>query len=224
MYSDILKKKEEILCRIEAAKQKGGYTHDVTLVAVTKYHTIEETNDAIRAGIDQIGENHVQALLQKDPLLLDCKRNFIGHLQTNKVKQLLSIKNLNLIQSVDSLKLAAEIEKHAAQLDKVVNILVQVNIAHEESKFGISPEQTGPLLESIASMPHVHVKGLMSIMPIEKNLDYYRRMRAVFDEMKSLSIPGIEMDVLSMGMSNDFEEAVECGSTMVRIGSYLFAS
>ena len=114
MYSDILKKKEEILCRIESAKQKGGYTHDVTLVAVTKYHTIEETNDAIRAGIDQIGENHVQALLQKDPHLLDCKRNFIGHLQTNKVKQLLSIKNLNLIQSVDSLKLAAEIEKHAA--------------------------------------------------------------------------------------------------------------
>ncbi len=224
MYSDILKKKEEILCRIESAKQKGGYTHDVTLVAVTKYHTIEETNDAIRAGIDQIGENHVQALLQKDPLLLDCKRNFIGHLQTNKVKQLLSIKNLNLIQSVDSLKLAAEIEKHAAQLDKDVNILVQVNVAHEESKFGISPEQTRPLLESIASMPHVHVKGLMSIMPIEKNLDYYRRMRAVFDEMKSLSIPGIEMDVLSMGMSNDFEEAVECGSTMVRIGSYLFAS
>lgn len=220
MYSSILNKKNDVLRRIEAAQAEGGYTHDVTLVAVTKYHTIDETNDAVRCGICNIGENHVQALLQKDPCLLDCNRHFIGHLQTNKVKQLLSVQKLALIQSVDSIRLAAEIEKQAAALNRDVDILIQVNVAHEESKFGISPDQLPGMLSDISGFSHVHIKGLMSIMPIEAKPDYYRHMRELFDNAAQ-TWP--QMQILSMGMSGDFETAVRYGSTMVRIGSYLFS-
>lgn len=223
MCNNILIRKEDVVRRIEAAKAEGGYTHPVTLVAVTKYHTVEETNAAICCGISNIAENHVQALVQKAPLLEPCTRHFIGHLQTNKVKQLLSVPGLGMIQSVDSVRLAAEIEKHASALGIDIDVLVQVNIAKEERKFGIDADQLRDVLADISDFSHVHVKGLMSIMPIQAKPDYYRRMRELFENTASVCPAGVQMQILSMGMSGDFETAVRYGSTMVRIGSYLFS-
>ena len=227
MYSDILKKKEEILCRIEAAKLKGGYTHDVTLVAVTKYHTIEETNDAIRAGIDQIGENHVQALLQKDPLLLDCNRNFIGHLQTNKVKQVVG--KVALIQSVDSERLLQAIEAQAEKLGIVQDILLEVNIAGEESKGGCTVDEAESLATLCGTLDHVQLRGLMAIPPISSepgaNRPFFSAMRQLFVDIKgALGDNQSRMDCLSMGMSGDYRDAIQEGATLVRIGTALFGA
>lgn len=221
MYSDILKKKEEILCRIEAAKQKGGYTHDVTLVAVTKYHTIEETNDAIRAGIDQIGENHVQALLQKDPLLLDCKRNFIGHLQTNKVKYLIG--KTDLIQSLDREELAEELQKRAEKAGWTAECLVEINAGSELSKSGFFPEQAAEAVQKLAAYPNIRLRGLMAMLPICENTQHLRSLclsiREIYDTIKK---ERKAFDVLSMGMSGDWRLCVECGSNMIRLGTALF--
>lgn len=223
MCSNLLKKKKELIRRIENAKAQGGFCHDVTLVAVTKYHTIEETNNAIRAGIHDIGENHVQSLLEKEPKLFPCNRHFIGHLQTNKVKQLLTIDNLTLIQSVDSIKLAKEIDTRAKRLNKTVDVLIQINIANEETKFGIDLSSLPSLLSDISYLDHIKVKGLMAIMPIQARPDYYQKMYALFEDSKVLETDNISMQILSMGMSSDFEQAVRYGSNMIRIGSYLFS-
>ena len=221
MYSDILKKKEEILCRIEAAKLKGGYTHDVTLVAVTKYHTIEETNDAIRAGIDQIGENHVQALLQKDPLLLDCKRNFIGHLQTNKVKYLIG--KTCLIHSLDRFELADEIQKRAEKAGWVADCLLEVNIGSELSKSGFSREEALSAYEKMRAYPNIRMRGLMAMLPLSGDAQYLRElclsMRQIYDTIR---ISDANAAYLSMGMSGDWRLCVSCGSNMIRLGTSLF--
>ena len=222
MRNRILSNKAEIENRIEEAKARGGFDQDVTIVAVTKYQTIEDTNAAIEVGLSNIGENYVQHLKEKDGLLLPCKRHFIGHLQTNKVKALLSMKDIALIQSVDSVKLAAEIDKYSEKLGRTTEILLQVNIGDEEQKFGVEPADTVALARDISNFEHIKVKGLMATMPIEKNIRYYKEFKELFEKVKACNISGIDMDILSMGMSNDFEEAVECGSNMVRIGTALF--
>lgn len=222
MRNRILSNKAEIERRIEEAKARGGFDADVTIVAVTKYQTIEDTNAAIEVGLENIGENYVQHLKEKDALLLPCKRHFIGHLQTNKVKALLSMKDIALIQSVDSVKLAAEIDKYSEKLGKTTEILLQVNIGDEAQKFGVEPSETVALARDAADFEHIKVRGLMATMPIEKDIRCYKAFKELFEKVKACNIPGIDMDILSMGMSNDFEEAVECGSNMVRIGTALF--
>lgn len=222
MRNRILSNKAEIENRISEAKARGGFSQDVIIVAVTKYQTIEDTNAAIEVGLSNIGENYVQHLKEKDGLLLPCNRHFIGHLQTNKVKALLSMKDIALIQSVDSVKLAAEIDKYSEKLGRTTEILLQVNIGDEEQKFGVEPADTVALARDVSDFEHIKVKGLMATMPIEKDIRYYKEFKELFEKVKDCNIPGIDMDILSMGMSNDFEEAVECGSNMVRIGTALF--
>lgn len=222
MRNRILSNKAEIENRISEAKARGGFSQDVTIVAVTKYQTIEDTNAAIEVGLSNIGENYVQHLKEKDALLLPCKRHFIGHLQTNKVKALLSMKDIALIQSVDSVKLATEIDKYSEKLGRTTEILLQVNIGDEEQKFGVEPADTVALVRDVSDFEHIKVKGLMATMPIEKDIRYYKEFKELFEKVKACNISGVDMDILSMGMSNDFEEAVECGSNMVRIGTALF--
>ena len=222
MRNRILSNKAEIENRIAEAKTRGGISHDVIIVAVTKYQTIEDTNAAIEVGLSNIGENYVQHLKEKDALLLPCKRHFIGHLQTNKVKALLSMKDIALIQSVDSVKLATEIDKYSEKLGRTTEILLQVNIGDEEQKFGVEPADTVALVRDVSDFEHIKVKGLMATMPIEKDIRYYKEFKELFEKVKACNISGVDMDILSMGMSNDFEEAVECGSNMVRIGTALF--
>lgn len=222
MRNRILSNKAEIENRIAEAKTRGGFSHDVIIVAVTKYQTIEDTNAAIEVGLSNIGENYVQHLKEKDALLLPCKRHFIGHLQTNKVKALLSMKDIALIQSVDSVKLATEIDKYSEKLGRTTEILLQVNIGDEEQKFGVEPADTAALVRDVSDFEHIKVKGLMATMPIEKDIRYYKEFKELFEKVKACNISGVDMDILSMGMSNDFEEAVECGSNMVRIGTALF--
>ena len=222
MRNRILSNKAEIENRIAEAKTRGGFSHDVIIVAVTKYQTIEDTTAAIEVGLSNIGENYVQHLKEKDALLLPCKRHFIGHLQTNKVKALLSMKDIALIQSVDSVKLATEIDKYSEKLGRTTEILLQVNIGDEEQKFGVEPADTVALVRDVSDFEHIKVKGLMATMPIEKDIRYYKEFKELFEKVKACNISGVDMDILSMGMSNDFEEAVECGSNMVRIGTALF--
>lgn len=222
MRNRILSNKAEIENRIAEAKTRGGFSHDVIIVAVTKYQTIEDTNAAIEVELSNIGENYVQHLKEKDALLLPCKRHFIGHLQTNKVKALLSMKDIALIQSVDSVKLATEIDKYSEKLGRTTEILLQVNIGDEEQKFGVEPADTVALVRDVSDFEHIKVKGLMATMPIEKDIRYYKEFKELFEKVKACNISGVDMDILSMGMSNDFEEAVECGSNMVRIGTALF--
>ena len=222
MRNRILSNKAEIENRIAEAKTRGGFSHDVIIVAVTKYQTIEDTNAAIEVGLSNIGENYVQHLKEKDALLLPCKRHFIGHLQTNKVKALLSMKDIALIQSVDSVKLATEIDKYSEKLGRTTEILLQVNIGDEEQKFGVEPADTVALVRDVSDFEHIKVKGLMATMPIEKDIRYYKEFKELFEKVNACNISGVDMDILSMGMSNDFEEAVECGSNMVRIGTALF--
>ena len=222
MRNRILSNKAEIENRIAEAKTRGGFSHDVIIVAVTKYQTIEDTNAAIEVGLSNIGENYVQHLKEKDALLLPCKRHFIGHLHTNKVKALLSMKDIALIQSVDSVKLATEIDKYSEKLGRTTEILLQVNIGDEEQKFGVEPADTAALVRDVSDFEHIKVKGLMATMPIEKDIRYYKEFKELFEKVKACNISGVDMDILSMGMSNDFEEAVECGSNMVRIGTALF--
>lgn len=210
----------------EAALQSGRKPQDITLMAVTK--TVEPIfiNHAIKCGINLIGENKVQEFLSKEEYLaLDgCKAHLIGHLQTNKVKQIVG--RVEMIQSVDSLKLAKEISKQSVNKNVITSCLVEVNIGEEESKTGISKGEVLNLLEEISALDSIKVEGLMSIPPIcedkEKLMQYFKKMNDLFVDIKAKNIDNINMNVLSMGMSGDYKEAIACGSTMVRVGSSIF--
>ena len=193
---------------------------DVLLVAVTKLHSPDEINQAIDAGITDIGENKVQEILDKYDKVKKVRWHLIGHLQTNKVKYI--IDKVDLIHSVDSLKLAQEIEKRAAQHDRVMDILIQVNQADEETKFGISPEELGDLISQIKeNCPHIRIKGLMSIAPLFMDPE---DARPVFKAVKELYDRYEDFSILSMGMSQDFEVAIEEGSNLIRVGTSIFGN
>lgn len=210
----------------EAALKSGRTPQDITLMAVTK--TVEPVfiNHAIKCGIKLIGENKVQEFLSKEEYLaLDsCKVHLIGHLQTNKVKQIVG--RVEMIQSVDSLKLAKEISKQSINKGVITSCLVEVNIGEEESKTGISENEVLNLLEEISVLPSIKVEGLMSIPPIcedkEELMQYFKKMNDLFVDIKAKNIDNINMNILSMGMSGDYKEAIACGSTMVRVGSSIF--
>ena len=212
----------------KAAIKSGKSENDVVFLAATKTVSADVINHAISLGLSHIGENRVQELLSKydDYDLTNCDLQFIGHLQTNKVRQI--IDKVSMIQSVDSLKLASEISRQAVLKDKQIDVLVEVNIGKEANKSGVLPEETEDLLYMIKDLPNLHIKGLMAIPPIceniQKNCKFFDNMHKMFIDIGNKKIDNISMDILSMGMSDDYQEAILSGSNMVRIGSALFGA
>ena len=226
MRNRILSNKAEIENRISEAKARGGFSQDVIIVAVTKYQTIEDTNAAIEVGLSNIGENYVQHLKEKDGLLLPCNRHFIGHLQTNKVKYIVG--KVDLIESVDRTELLECIEKTAAKLGVVQEILLEVNIGAEESKSGFTPEEADRTAAQMAQYPHCRLRGLMAIPPVSlhagDNRRYFAEMRNLFVDISRKKYDNVTMDCLSMGMSDDYTDAILEGSTMIRVGTAIFGA
>lgn len=212
----------------EAALKSGRSRDDITFLAATKTVDADVINHAISLGLDHIGENRVQELLSKydDYNLESCSLQFIGHLQTNKVRQI--IDKVDLIQSVDSLKLANEISKQSLKINKKTDVLIEVNIGKEENKSGIFPEMLEELLCQISEMDGISVKGLMAIPPIcdtsQKISKFFNNMHNLFIDISQKKLDNISMTILSMGMSSDYYEAILEGANMVRIGSSLFGA
>ena len=212
--------------RIADAAQKAGRSEDdVTLVAVSKTRTPEEINIAIDAGVTDIGENKVQEIMDKFDAIKPVRWHMIGHLQTNKVKYI--IDKVDLIHSVDSLKLAKEINKRAAQHEKTMDILIQINPAQEESKFGVSLAETETLIREILdTCENIRIRGLMSVAPIAEDPNdvkvYFDEVRDQYEAFSKIEHPRLDFKYLSMGMSHDFEVAIGSGSNLVRVGSAIF--
>lgn len=211
----------------KAAESAGRNPSEIRLMAVTKTVAPEKINEAIEAGCYLLGENRVQELLEK----YECydKRaeiHFIGRLQTNKVKYI--VDKVSMIESVDSIKLAEEIEKRCAKIGKTMDILLEVNIAEEESKGGFSAEEIIDVSEKIKNFPHLRLRGLMTIgrfgAEIEETRQYFEKMRHLLVDIKAKNIDNIYINILSMGMSADFEIAVSEGATIVRVGRGLFGA
>lgn len=208
-----------------AAERTGRTGDDILLVAVTKLHTPDEMNEAIDAGITDIGENKVQEIMDKYDRVKPVRWHLIGHLQTNKVKYI--IDKVAMIHSVDSLKLALEINKRAEQHNLTMDILIQVNSAEEESKFGITTEETDQLIRDIAKQcPNIRIKGMMCIAPYEENPEdakpYFAQVKKLYDKYACEKSERIDFEYLSMGMTNDFEAAIEEGSNLIRVGTAIF--
>jgi len=204
---------------------RNGIPLSVALVAAVKGRSAEEITEAISAGIEIIGENYVQEAIRKYSEIGDAvKWHMIGHLQRNKVKE--ASKIFDCIQSVDSLRLAREIDKQCGKLGKVMPVLIEINIAGEESKYGIKPEEAAAALRQIAALPNLEVEGLMTMEPYSTNSEdsrpYFKRMKQLFDDVRSQNIPNVKMKILSMGMSNSYLVAIEEGGNMVRVGTKLF--
>ncbi|HEY6839149.1 MAG TPA: YggS family pyridoxal phosphate-dependent enzyme [Geobacteraceae bacterium] len=212
--------------RIAAAALRAGRDPaSVRLVAVSKVQPAAAVSEAARAGQSIFGENYVQELTAKATQVTDAVEwHFIGGLQTNKVKQLVGV--VTMIHSVDRLSLAAEIDRQWGRVGKVCDILIQVNISCEETKCGTSTEELVLLVREAAKLPHLRIRGLMTMPPFyddpEGARPYFRELAELGREIAALGIPGVEMAELSMGMSGDFEVAIAEGSTLVRVGSALF--
>ncbi len=209
-----------------ACARVGRNPEEITLIGVTKTHGADIINEGIAAGITDIGENRVQELMSKiDDINKKAKIHLIGHLQSNKVKYIAD--KVEMIHSVDSLKLAKEISNKALSYGKVMDILIQLNISGEESKSGLAPQELDEFLEEVSSMKGIFVKGLMTIPPIESgkmsvSREIFRECNKIFVDKRKKIYDNIKMDILSMGMSNDFEIAIEEGSNMVRVGRAIF--
>lgn len=209
----------------KACKKSGRDRADVTLIAVSKTKPVEMLQTVYDCGVRDFGENKVQEMCDKMEVLPgDIKWHMIGHLQTNKVKYIGG--RTELIHSVDSVHLAAEIQKQAVKKDVIVPILIEVNIAEEESKFGIHKEDTIAMVRQIAEMDHLRIKGLMTIAPFVENAEdnrlYFREIKQLSVDIKNQNIDNVSMDVLSMGMTGDYEVAIEEGATLVRVGTGIF--
>lgn len=214
--------------KIEAAcKRSGRDPKEVTLISVSKTKPIPLLQEAYDAGERFFGENKVQEIMDKYPELpQDINWHMIGHLQRNKVKYI--VDKVVLIHSVDSLRLAVAISEEAVKKNVDVDILVEVNVAEEESKFGITTEETIQLIKEISKLPKVHVKGLMTIAPFvddpEENRTVFKTLKKLSVDIDNQNIDNISMEILSMGMTNDYEVAIEEGATMVRVGTGIFGA
>ena len=211
--------------KIKTAAEKSGRSEDdITLVAVTKTYPPEMINEAIKCGVTDIGENKVQEIMQKYDYVNPVRWHLIGHLQSNKVKYI--IDKVYMIHSVDSIHLMDEIDRQAKKHDLVMKILIQINISGEETKFGIRPEQIGEMLEHAKGLENIKVCGLMTILPkidsTVSNRLHFVNINQIYIDISAEKYDNITMQYLSMGMSGDFETAIEEGSNMVRIGRAIF--
>ena len=212
---------------IETAEKCGRNPDDITLIAVSKTKPLTDIEELIQIGVSDFGENKVQELCDKyENVSKPVRFHLIGHLQTNKVKYVVG--KTTLIHSVDSIKLAKEIQKEAAKKQIIAPVLIEVNVAEEESKFGLHVDEVIPFLIEIASFPNIHVEGLMTIAPFvenpEENRCYFRTLKQLSLDIISKNIDNIDMNVLSMGMTNDYKVAIEEGATMVRVGTAIFGA
>lgn len=217
---------QQVEKKIEAAcKRANRGREEVTLIAVSKTKPISMIHVIYGEGIRNFGENKVQELTEKyEQLPEDIRWHMIGHLQRNKVKYI--IDKTTLIHSVDSLRLAETIQQEAAKKEMKADVLIEVNVAQEESKFGLKVEEVLPFIEKISTFPNICVKGLMTIAPYvenpEENRPVFHSLRKLFVDINAKNIDNIHMSVLSMGMTNDYEIAIEEGATMVRVGTGIF--
>lgn len=217
----------KIRAQMHAAEREAGRAEgSVLLCAATKMNDADAVREAVAAGVDCCGENRVQELLAKQPqgAYTGCPVHFIGHLQTNKVKQVVG--RVGLIESVDRLELLACIEKTAEKMELVQDILLEVNIGAEESKSGFTPQEAAALAAKMHEYPHCRLRGLMAIPPISlhsgDNRRYFAEMRNLFVDISSKKYDNVTMDCLSMGMSDDYADAIREGSTMIRVGTAIF--
>lgn len=196
----------------------------VMLVAVTKARPAEQIRQVIEAGITDIGENRLQEALVKYGKLEGVKWHMVGHLQANKVKE--AVKIFDLIHSVDSLRLASAIDKHAYAINKTQDILVQVNTSGEPSKSGIKPDEAVEVIQGISRLRNINLKGLMTIAPVADNPEevrpYFRELKGLLDKLNRQAVTRQPLHALSMGMTDDFEAAIEEGSTIIRLGRAIF--
>ena len=218
---------EQVMDRIaRAAARSGRKASDIRLVAVGKTHPVESIGDAFAAGITVFGENYVQEAEKKIRAYPGAEWHLVGKLQKNKVKKAVSL--FSWIQTVDSLALLGEVSRRATEAGKVVPVLVEVNLAGEETKAGVSGQELAELIEAAPELPGIRLKGLMAIPPWtedpEESRPYFVRLRETLAECVSRGGAGLGMTELSMGMSNDFEAAIEEGATMVRVGTAIFGS
>lgn len=227
--------REEIACHLqevnkrieEACLRSGRSPEDITLIAVSKTKPLEALMDAYEAGARDFGENKVQEILEKAPSMPeDARFHMIGHLQRNKVRQVLP--HAVLIHSVDSVRLAEQIQQEAEKEGRVVDILLEVNVAKEESKFGFLPEEVMEAVGTIHELPNLHICGLMTIAPFvansEENRPIFKKLYQLSVDIKKKNIDNVSMGVLSMGMTGDYEVAVEEGATMIRVGTGIFGA
>ncbi len=225
-YLTIQENLDIIKNNVAKARSSSGRENDVIILGATKMNSADRINAAISHGLKYMGENRVQELLEKyDAIDRDnVTIHFIGHLQTNKVKYI--IDKVDMIQSLDSLSLAREIDKQAKKHNLVMKVLVEVNICAEESKGGVLPEELEEFLEKVSSFENIKVKGLMSIPPVMTDADtqreIFRKIMKIYVDISEKNIDNIDMQILSMGMSDDYELAIEEGSNMIRVGSSLF--
>lgn len=216
----------EVEANIQAACERSKRRREeVTLIAVSKTKPVSMLQEVYDTGIRDFGENKVQEMCDKyEALYKDIQWHMIGHLQTNKVKYLIG--KTRLIHSVDSYKLALEIERQAAKRDTIVDILIEVNIANEETKFGLAKDEVVALVREIATLEHIRIKGLMTIAPYVENPEdnrlYFRQIKQLSVDIARQNIDNVSMNILSMGMSGDYMVAIEEGATMIRVGTSIF--
>lgn len=210
-----------------ACQRSGRKRQDVTLIAVSKTKPVEMLKEAYDLGTRVFGENKVQEIMDKhDALPSDINWHMIGHLQRNKVKYIIG--KVDLIHSVDSLRLAEAIDKESAKKGVISNILIEVNVAEEDSKFGIKTEEVESFVIEVSKYSHIRIQGLMTIAPYvadpEENRPYFARLRKLSVDIAEKKVDNVNMSILSMGMTNDYEIAIEEGATMVRVGTGLFGA
>ena len=211
-----------------AARAAGREPEQILLCAATKMNDAARVREAVAAGVDLCGENRVQELTQKlgEHAYDGVPVHFIGHLQTNKVKQVVG--KVALIQSVDRMELLACIEKEAAKQKLVQDILLEINVGHEESKSGFDPDAMDEILDKLEDFPHCRVRGLMAIPPISEkkgdNCRFFEKIQRLSVDIAAKNKHNISMEILSMGMTDDFEDAIACGSTMIRVGTAIFGA
>lgn len=222
----IKKNVADVEARIVAACERAGRKReDVTLIAVSKTKPVSAIYEVMETGIVDYGENKVQELTEKIETIHEpLNWHMIGHLQRNKVKYI--VDKVKLIHSVDSLRLAEQISQDACKKEVDVDILIEVNVSEESSKFGLSTEEVVDLVESVSMLPNIHIKGLMTVAPFtddpEENRPYFRNLRQLAVDIAGKNIDNVTMSVLSMGMTGDYEVAIEEGATMVRVGTGIF--